>query len=361
MASNPYTTAFPGMYDVYIPGFDGATQSRLIVSYARDPKKFAVNGLVTRTPTKLVSGHWLVLRPEALARVFQDPNYYLWQDSQPFPTGTHNAQDFRAVPYQCYRRAMPDFLGQQTEEQAVWPIMQTKQGVLAHLMMTLRATVFYNLMLNPANHLSSHVKTATQWSSLNGATGGGWAQGTESNPIIQRTCKNVANQIRMDTLAAVNYKDLTLVLDPTAAIIMAGSQEIHSYLARSQFAFKQITGDENQNGEWGLPPKLYDMNLVVDPTLQTISGRLQVPGTFQDVMNYNTALFMAAPGAMSANVGQVNSGFSTTHMFVYKGQEMVTKTKYDDWNAFTKIGIFENYGMSIVAPETTGLATSLFV
>lgn len=361
MASNPYTTAFPSQSDVYIPGFNGSAQARLIVSYARDPKKFAVNGLVTRTPTQQQSGLWLVLRPEALARVFQDPNAYEWRDGQPFPTGTHNAQDFRSVSYTCVRRGMPDFLGNLTEEQAVWPIRQTKQDNLAHLMMTLRATVFYNLMLNPLNHLSSHVKTATQWSSLNGATGGGWAQGTESNPIIQRTLKNIANQIRTDTLAAVNYKDLTLVIDPTAAIIMAASQEIHSYLARSQFAFKQITGDENQNGEWGLPAKLYDMNLVVDPTLQTISGRLTVPGTFQDVMNYNTALVMAAPGALKENVGQVNSGFSSVHMFVYRGQEMVVKSKQDDWNAFEKLGIFETYSLNIVAPETCGLATSLFV
>jgi hypothetical protein len=357
----PNTTAFPGPNDVYIPGFGGSQRSKLIVSYARDPKKFAVNGLATRTPVDQLSGNYVNLRPEALARVFQDPNAYVWMDGQPAPTGNYNTQDFRYSPYQCIRRAIPDYVGQQTEEQAVWPILSTKLDALAHIMMTIRATVFYTLMLNPLNHLSTHVMTATQWSSLNGATGGGWQQGTADNPIIKRTLLNMANQIRQDTLSSVTYNQLTLVIDPTAAIIMGSSPEIHSYLARSQFAFKQIEGDKAQNGEWSLPPKLYDMNLIVDPTLQTISPRLQVPGTFADVVNYNTALVMAAPGALGDNTGQVNSGFSSTHMFVYKGQEMVVKSKNQDWDMFTKLLCFETYGMTFVAPETAALATSLFV
>jgi hypothetical protein len=358
----PNTTAFPGQYNVYIPAFGGKDRASLIVSYARDPKKFAVNGLATRTPTQLENGNFLSLRPEALARVGQDPNYYIWQDGQPFPSGNYNAQDFRAVPYQCIRRGMPDYLGDLTKEQAVWPIESTKLDALAHIMMTLRAVVYYTLMLNPLNHLTTHVKTATQWSSLYGATGGGWLQGTPENPIIQRTMRNVANVIRQDTLAAVDYHNLTLVISVPAAINMASSSEINWYLAQSRFAVDQVRGDnDNQNGNWGLPKKLYGMNLIVDPTVKTTSPRLQVPGTFVDTMEYNTALFVAAPGSLGENTGQVNSGFSSTHMFVYREKEMVVKTKYMDYDEFTKYGIYEHYGLSIVAPETCGLATSLFV
>jgi len=361
----PNTTGFPGPYDVYIPQLgNGKQQANLIVSYARDPKKFWVAGACTVTPRNELSGMWLQLRPEALARVYQDPNAYIWVDGQPFPTGNYNTQDFRAVPFQCLRRAMPDYLGQQTQEQAVWPIEATKIDALGHIMMTLRAVVFYNLMLNPANYLSTHVATATQWSSLNGATGGGWQQGTETNPIIARTLRNIANQIRKDTLATVNINNLTCVIDPDAAIIAGSSAEVYSYLARSRFAGPHLRGDdESLSGDpsWGMPPMIGGMKVEVDPTLQTISPRLQVPGTYADVMNYNTAIVMAKPGQINANVGQVNSGFSSVHMFVYRGQEMVVKSKSDDWNQLTKFGCYETYGMSIVAPETTGLATSLFV
>lgn len=358
----PNTTAFPGPGNVYIPTFGGTkANAKLIVSFARDPKKFAVNGLATRTPTETMAGYWEVLRPEVLARLFQTPNSYIWVDGQPFPSGNHNQQDFRAMPYQCQRLAIPNYLGNQTKEQAVWDIEQTQLDVLGHMMMTLRAKVYYTLMLNPVNYLPNHVFTAQQWSSQNGATGGGWQQGTAQNPIIYRTLKNMANQIRKDTMATTTYKDLTLVIDPDAAIIMGGSEEIHWYLAQQSGAIKQIMGDNEQNGEWGLPKRLYDMNLIVDPTLQTISGRLVVPGTTTDIMDYNTALVVAAPGALSSNIGQVNSGFSTTHMFVYKGQEMVVKTQYQQWDEFTKYGIYETYAMSIVSPETCALATSLFV
>jgi hypothetical protein len=163
-------------------------------------------------------------------------------------------------------------------------------------------------------------------------------------------------------MATVTYKDLTLVIDPDAAIIMSSSQEVHWMLAQSRFALNQIKGEpDDQNGEWGLPPKIYGMNLIVDPTLQTLSGRLVVPGTTSDIMDYNTGLVVAQPGALKSNIGQVNSGFSTTHLFVYNGKEMVVKSKYENWDEFTKLGIYEYYGMSIVAPETTALATSLFV
>jgi len=105
---------------------------------------------------------------------------------------------------------------------------------------------------------------------------------------------------------------------------------------------------------------LYNMNVVVDGTLQTTSGRMVVPGTFTDVDDDNIALVMAAPGALSANIGQVNSAFSSVHMFVYKGEEMVVKSQDDPWNEYTRLGIYETYDMKIVAPETCALATNLF-
>ncbi len=355
----PNVTAFPGPFNVYIPSVGGKQQAKLIESFARDPKKFAVNGMATRTPTELLAGNWLQLRPEALARVL-DTSQYVWVDGQPFPQGNYNAQDFRAMPYLCSRKAMPDYVGEQTSEQAVWPIESTKIDALGHIMMTLRAQVFYDLTLTTGNHLASHVKTATQWSGI-GGTGGYWSAGTIENPIIRRSVLNLANQIRMDTMSTVTYKDLTLVISPPAAIAMSNAEEIHSYIARSVFALAQIRGDKpSQNGEWGLPDKLYDMNLIVDPTLRTTSPRLAVPGTTLDIMDDNTALCLTMPGALSANVGQVTSSFSSVHMFVYKGQEMVVKSMKDPWNQLTRLGIYETYDMRLVAPETSGLITNLF-
>lgn len=356
----PFVTNLPGPYNVFIPAFQGKQSANLITSYARDPKKFAVNGLAQRTPTELLSGNWLQLRPEALARIFNDPNSVVWVDGQPRPKGTHNAQDFRAVPYVCVRRSLTDYVGWQTREQAVFPIQDTKLGALAHLMMTQRAYVFYTLTLNSANHLSSHVKTATQWSNI-GGTGGYWSAGTPQNPIIKRSLANMANQIRLDTMDATSYKDLTLVVSPPAAIAMANSEEIHYYLARSPYALAQLRGDKpNQNGEWGLPDKLYDMDLIVDGTLRTTSPRLTVPGTTTDIMNDNTALVLCPPGALKENIGQVNSAFSTVHMFVYRGEEMVVETQDWPWDKKTDLSVHETYAMSMVAPETAALATNLF-
>lgn len=187
----PFTTAFPGPNNVYIPAFQGKMQAQLIVSYARDPKRFAVNKLAQRAPTNTLAGNWLTLRPEVLARILNDPNEVVWVDGQPRPTGTHNQQDFRATTYQCVRRARPAYIGWQTRDQAVWDIVDTQQQVLAHQMMTQRAFAFYNVAMASGNHLASHVKTATAWSSIGGYTGGFWSAGTSTNPIVQRTLLQV--------------------------------------------------------------------------------------------------------------------------------------------------------------------------
>lgn len=362
MATLPFTTAFPGPYNVYQPGFGlkGKQTAALTISYARDPKKFAVNGLVMRTPTDYLSGLWNTIRPEALARVYSDPASVIWVDGQPAPDGKWNEQDFKTGFYTAHRRVFPDSVGYQTRDQAGWDIQDVKLQALAHIAMTQRALCFYNLTLNSNNHLSTHVKTATAWSNI-GGTGGLWSAGTEANPIIKRSLANMADRIRKDTMDTVNYLKLTLVISPTAAIAMSNTEEIHKYVSQSPFARAQIRGDEPSfNGQYGLPDMLYGLRIIVDGSLRTTTARLVVPGTTTDLMDDNTALMLAYPGDISENVGQVTSAFSSVHMFVYRGEEMVVRTEDETWNMRMKLMVYETYDMRLVAPETAALATNLF-
>lgn len=362
----PNVTGFPGPLSVFIPAFQGKQTANLITSYARDPKKFLVNKLPTRTPTPLMAGNFLQLRPEALARTVVDPNAAIWVDGQMRPAGTHNQQDYRAVPYVCQRRNESAYLGWQTRDQAVWPIQDTQLGALGHLMMTRRTQAFYALAMASANHITtgnnSHVRTANQWSSI-GGTGGFFSAGTSTNPIIKRALLQVGNSIRKSTLAAVDYSQLTLVITPGTAIAMSTSAEIHDYLARNPLALAQVRGDSpSQNGQWGLPDKLYGLDLAIDATLRTTSPRLEVPGSFSDILSTddNTALVMTTPGAMGENVGQVNSAFSSVHMFVYNGEEMVVETQDEPWHKRTLMAVSETYTFAMVSPESAALITNLF-
>lgn len=357
------STNFPGPYNVFIPAFDGKATANLIVSYARDPKKFAVNKLAQRWPVNYLSGYWLTLRPEVLARVLTDPNETIWADGAPSPTGSFNQQDFRATQYMCVRRARPAYVGWQTREQAAYPVQETQLQVLGHQMMTTRAYAFYTLAMNAAAYLPSHVGTATYWSGLNTSLGlgGFFSQGTSTNPIIQRALLNIGNQIMMDTMAAVSYTDLTLVITPPAAIGMATSAEIHDYVARSPFALAQVKGDvPSQNGSWGLPDKLYGLDLVIDPTLLTTSGRLVVPGTTTYIEGSNQGLVLCPPGAMGSNVGQVTSAFSSFHFFFYRGEEMVTETLDEPVNKRTLLRVSETWGLNMVSPESCALIQNMF-
>ena len=364
----PFSTGYAGPQSVYVQatGFQGKLTTELVVSYATDWKKWPVNKLATKTPTNYLSGYYPFLRPEALAR----DSASLWVDGQERPRGTHNEQDFKMVPFQCYRVAKSAPLGWQTREQAVWPIETTQLATLGSQMMTRRAIGFYQTAMNVNNHLSSHVKTATAWSNI-GGTGGFWSAGTTANRIIDRTLKQMANAIRLSTINAAMYRDLALVITPPIAIAMSTNAEIADYLARSQWALAQIRGDApNQNYDWGLPDKLYGLKLIIDGTLQTTSPRLTVPGTFTDIPGGavnssdtaadNCALVLALPGDLDANTGQVTSQFSSIHMFVYRGEEMVTQTFSEQMHERDLLTVKETYGFSMVSPESCALATNLF-
>lgn len=365
----PFSTAFAGPQNVYIPAFQGKQTANLVVSYARDPKKFAVNSLAQRIPTNTLSGNWLTLRPEVLARVMNDPNEVNWVDGQMSPDGTHNLQDFRANAYVCVRRARTAPLGWQTRDQAVWDIQDTQLQALAHQMMTQRAFAFYSVLANQANYLSGNVKTATQWSNI-GGTGGFWTAGTSSNPVVKRAVLQMANAIRKATMDAVAFGDMTLIISPSIAIALSTSPEIHDYMARSQYAKGVLNGD-GPGAAWGLPlDNLYGVRLIVDGTLLTTSPRLVVPGTEVNILNPtdpgnanagsdNVAYMIATPGSLGDNVGQVSSAFSTVAMFVYNGEEMVVETLDEPWHKRTKLRVSETYGFNIVAPETACLATNI--
>jgi hypothetical protein len=104
------------------------------------------------------------------------------------------------------------------------------------------------------------------------------------------------------------------------------------------------------------------MNLVVDGTLRTTSGRQTIPGTFVNVLTSddNKALVMAEPGSMGGNTGQVTSAFSSFHMFVYNGEEMRTTTLDEPIDERTLLSVDETYDMKCVAPESAALITNLF-
>ncbi len=360
MVLNP-SSGYSYSTNVYIPTFLGGQTAELIVSYARNPKKFAVNQLATITPVKTQGGAWLKLRPEALARLLTNLGESVWVDGQPRPMGPQNKQDFNAVYYEAQRYCETAPVGYMERDQAVWPIQDTQTQVLAHRAMTRRALGLYNVALNSANYLSSHVQSATNWSAIGGLTGGLWQNGTDSNPFIQNTLMAVAEQINLDTMAAVQPDQLTLVVSPRAARIMAQAQEIRTYLARSVSALPYLQSNiEGQRKNWLLPAELYGFTVVVDPTIQITSGRLVVPGAGQYVATNNSAIVLAQPGDLGTNIGQETSSFSSFHFFVWQEGEMIVETFDEPINAREIVSVTDTWDIKMVAPETCCLITNLF-
>jgi hypothetical protein len=348
------TPAYPGAQGGYIPQFLGGETANLIVSYSRDVKKFAVNRLATVTPVDKMTGYFPRLNPEAMARIYNDPDEAVWPDGQSRPTGPQNKQDYSIVQYSTIRRGETYPLGYQERDQAQLPLRAAGLDVLAFRAMTRRAVAFYQKSLSTSYYLSTHQ------SSVATITGGSnkWSDATGTNPYIFQSLNYAATVINKATLGSVKMSDLTLVLTPQAAWKTAATQEVREYLARSQFALDQIRGDKpGQNANWGLPDKLYGMTVEVDETMQNTGNRLAAASNAY-VGPDTSAVIMLPPGKSPA--GQVSSSFSSWHFFVYQKEEMKTESFDDPQNARELLALTDNFGVSAVAPEASYLLTLTF-
>lgn len=343
--------SYPSGTNPFVPRFDAKGSGRLIVSYSRNPKDFAVNKLVTITPRTEMSGYYARFDPSVLARI-GDLNSTVWADGQPAPTGDQNKQRFTFVPYAMQRRAEPFYIGYQERDQAVWDTDAQAQDVLGQRMMGQRALEFYNLVTNTANYLSTNTNTATALSN------GLWSAATGSNPYIKITLRKIVNQIVQITNAAVSRKDLTLLLSPDVAGAMAETQEIREYLARSVFALSELKGgDKEQNDNWGLPPKLYDINVVVDPTINNTAFRDANP-SYSFMAPSNSAIILCRPGDL-VNTGQFATAYSSVHMFSYTKEEMLLETFDEFWNKRIRHMSVDTRSFQVVSPETLYLVTNV--
>lgn len=343
--------AYPSGTNPFVPRFDAKGSGKLIVSYSRNPKDFAVNKLVTITPRTELSGYYARFDPSVLSRV-NDLNSTVWADGQPAPTGDQNKQRFAFVPYAMQRRAEPFYVGYQERDQAVWDVDAQGQDVLGQRMMSWRALEFYQLIQNANNYLASNTSTATALS------GGLWSAATGSNPYIKIGLRKIVNQIVKITNAAVSRKDLTLLLSPDVAGALAETQEIREYLARSVFALKEIRGNEpDQNENWGLPDRLYGINVVVDPTIQNAAFRDQDP-SYNFMTGANEAIILCRPGDL-VNTGQFATAFSSVHMFSYTKEEMLMETFDEFWNKRVRHMVTDTRAFQVVSPETLYRVTSV--
>lgn len=339
--------AFPSGTNTYVPTFDATGE--LIVSYSRNVKDFKLNEYVTITPVDKNLGLYLRLNPYTQTNVQNGGTP--WADGNDAPTGPSANPLFEFVNYQTKRFTDTALLGYLAVQQAQWPIKDFTVAQLGPRLMTRRVKNVCDTITNPANHLASHVSTATSLG------GGFFSAGTLTNAIIQKALAAAGRQIQLDTATRLKYSDLTLLIGPALADAMARSAEIREYIAQSPDALAQVVGNKKgQNALYGLPDNLYGMKLIIEDS--TINTGNIIPatgnyGTTNFIWDSNTAVVLARPGDLVKNMG---SSFSSVHLFM---KEEMNVEQFDDVkNRRMEMRATDDYDVQVAAPPTAFLITN---
>jgi hypothetical protein len=342
---------YAGATNPFVPQYD--TQAKLIINYSRDPKKAKINELMTvRTVDKPI-GKYLRIKPEVQGNITATWNQSRrWPDGAPRPLQLEAGQKFDFVEF-FTERFIEDYpIGYLTEEAAVWDIVKTQSNVLANRMMRGRAKEFYTVLQDSSNYDSANTATAT-------AAGGGlWSNATSTARYIQKSLRYGVEKILQSTMNGVTPEDLVLVLSPTVAGKMAESAEIADYMAGSPFSksYLEGTGFKYQLGNFGLPPELYGIKIVVDP-LVVDSAALGATSSKSFLAGSTTAYLIARPGSVNGDAG--GSSFGFIDCFVLKGWEMFTEVVDDYINKRKILNVIDHRQIKAVAPEAAFLFTSV--
>lgn len=342
--------AFPSSTNVFIR--DHNASNKLVVDFARNVKDFALNQYCQIVPVKKVAGYYLYMTIEEAGRLQQtDLANFIWPDGDTAPEGIEGLESFTWKGFECRRYSYAFRLGDLTIDQASWDIVAQHASIKARQAMTARTQLVITQATTSGNYDSSHVLDVP---TITGNTGK-WPLSTTARQDIKRSLVTAAEVILDDTLNAINPEELILVINSALAGDLSQCQEIVDYIKGSPDAYAQVRGElPNRNKFYGLPEKLYGINLVVEATRKVTSKKGAASVTRSQVMPKTTPFLCSRPGGLVGVADAPN--FSTLVLFAQ--EEMTTETLRDNNNRRTAGRVVENIGANVVAPASGILFTN---
>jgi hypothetical protein len=335
-------SAFGGI-NTFVP----QVTKNLIINYSRDPKKYAINQLMKLVPVEKETGYYIKINPDEQGRNLDFDNQ-LWIDGGARPVDQWNRMKHQFVQYNTTRFSKSQPIGYKSAKQADFPLKEAQAQQLAVQAMNRRAKQFYTLLGTSGTYLAGFTDTATNYG------GGAWSSATSSNRYIQKSLHVAAQLIERKTQGSVRMADLTVVMSPTVANAIARSSEVADAYIQSPFATALMGGDDLRWVQgYGLPPYLYGMRVVVDPTIETTT-RENAAGTATNAYIPSTTdvYVLLRAGDMTNNVAQAATDFSSVACFVWKDEEMLTEEFDEPINKRSVISVTDNFEIKAVANET---------
>lgn len=337
--------------------------TREVINYIRKPSEFTINRWMQIVESPAPTGLYFQLDRDQPVRVVTDAERR-WEDGADSPAGTWNLSNFTATEFRCQRYAEPFRLGEEAVEAAqkhgafdpiVWESMQT-----ASQAMTNKTKNALGILETSGNWPTGTTDTASNLG------GGFWGSGTSTSPNLKQGIETVYRKIRLATNGVAKIGDLRLLLNPTDAVAISKSQEIHDYMKSSPYALPVIKGEivDNPNVGYGLPSHLYGVEVIVedtpyvntyakadgsDATADTNPGRTYAKTA-------NSAIFVYRPEGLDGVFG--TRSFTTIQQFYHK-YEMSVEMRHDTWQKRYEGRVIDWYVFKLVAPHTGFLVTSL--
>lgn len=341
--------AYPSAYNTFIRDHDAS--NKMVVDFARNINKFAVNKYVQVVPVQKVAGYYLKMTIEEAGRIiYTDLRNFVWYDGQEAPTGVDGTEGFEYFPFQTTRYAFPFQLGDLTVDQASWNILAQHASIKARQAMTARTQMAITQLTDSTNYDASHVLDVT---SITGNTGD-WEASTTARQDIKRSLQTAAEVILDDTLAAVDLDDLIVVINSALAAKLTQCQEVVDYIKGSPDALAQVKGElPGSNTMYGLPDKLYGFPLVVEKT-RKVTTRKGATTSRSQILATSTPFMAARPGGLVGVADAPN--FSTCCIFAQ--EEMSTETLKDVNNRRVTGRVVENLVAVMTAPASGVLFTN---
>jgi hypothetical protein len=346
----------PGGANTFVPTTE--LSGNLLVKFGRNVKDFPVNKVVRHRTVSKTEGLYTYFNPLDYARFSAGfdggiSKQFDWAPGTPAPTGYTNTIGFEFRSYATRRKAYPCNLEQLGEQQATWPVLKTNTEAAAQLAMTDRAYEVSAILSNSSTYPTTHVATATA------LTGGFLSAGTAEDPKIKKALLTMGLRIQKDSAGNVRWKNLTVVLNPTTAMALSLSQEIHAIMKESRFAVQMINGEQvtSANFAYGLPDVLYGMKVVVEDTTYNGFNRGDTAEAQAFVFPDNYIAIVSREEEFESAEG--TNVYSTVTLFVYGEDDMKVESETDTWNRVIKMRVTDNRAAVATAGVTGALITNV--
>lgn len=281
----------------------------------------------------------------------------VWSDGALRPERRDNQPGFREIQSTCTRYNKMISVGNVALEMATkqWRAKQVYLNNLTSQAMTAKT---WNVWRGVGTGTGGWVglDTSSLWPStniadvntLNGGAGT-WDEASadpsdSSYMAIRKALLAAATRIFQNTNGVVKWNDLRLVLHPDAARAMSNTSEIRDYYKYAgSYTRDAIEGPSNYNEEYGLPKKLYGIEVVVEDSMAVTdpptAGATTMSTARTFIKNKTNAVILSRQGGIDAEAGP---SFSTFQMWWY-GEQMTIETFDDPKHRLTEFHIVEYY------------------